>query len=386
MAYFNPRPPRGERLEAHNSQVSAKIFQSTPSARRATEPDAKWPNQHAISIHALREESDREPQPRKYLQSYFNPRPPRGERLAEHKLSERDLEISIHALREESDAQPEHQPQRLHISIHALREESDISMVCSKYDRLISIHALREESDGERRASTITTSYFNPRPPRGERPMEGYLKAKESLFQSTPSARRATPLRGQTGHKGRISIHALREESDSLLPHSTGCGYTISIHALREESDQPSGYGRVEPSEFQSTPSARRATLRDPFRVAPAHISIHALREESDGQWLRSRYTAQHFNPRPPRGERRQARQRNGVVRLISIHALREESDDPPHRHRLAAPRISIHALREESDSKSSEKIQCFCSIIHTCAQFEKELYEGSGEMQNKSC
>ena len=47
---------------------------------------------------------------------------------------------------------------------------------------------------------------------------------------------------------------------------------------------------------------------------------------------------------------------------------------------------ISIHALREEGDSKSSEKIQCFCSIIHTCAQFEKELYEGSGEMQNKSC
>lgn len=47
---------------------------------------------------------------------------------------------------------------------------------------------------------------------------------------------------------------------------------------------------------------------------------------------------------------------------------------------------ISIHALREESDSKSSEKIQCFCSIIHTCAQFEKELYKGSGEMQNKSC
>lgn len=53
---------------------------------------------------------------------------------------------------------------------------------------------------------------------------------------------------------------------------------------------------------------------------------------------------------------------------------------------RLRARLISIHALREESDSKSSEKIQCFCSIIHTCAQFEKELYEGSGEMQNKSC
>ena len=48
--------------------------------------------------------------------------------------------------------------------------------------------------------------------------------------------------------------------------------------------------------------------------------------------------------------------------------------------------KISIHALREEGDSKSGEKIHHVCSIIHTCAQFEKELYEGSGEMQNKSC
>ena len=47
---------------------------------------------------------------------------------------------------------------------------------------------------------------------------------------------------------------------------------------------------------------------------------------------------------------------------------------------------ISIHALREEGDSKSGEKIRHVCSIIHTCAQFEKELYEGSGEMKDKSC
>ena len=70
----------------------------------------------------------------------------------------------------------------------------------------------------------------------------------------------------------------------------------------------------------------------------------------------------------------------------ISIHALREEGDlgivnGVPH-----DMVISIHALREEGDSKSGEKIHHVCSIIHTCAQFEKELYEGSGEMQNKSC
>ena len=52
----------------------------------------------------------------------------------------------------------------------------------------------------------------------------------------------------------------------------------------------------------------------------------------------------------------------------------------------LPQHKISIHALREEGDSKSGEKIRHVCSIIHTCAQFEKELYEGSGEMQNKSC
>ena len=75
-----------------------------------------------------------------------------------------------------------------------------------------------------------------------------------------------------------------------------------------------------------------------------------------------------------------------GGLDFISIHALREESDYCAIGDRSFRFDISIHALREESDSKSSEKIQCFCSIIHTCAQFEKELYEGSGKMQNKSC
>lgn len=70
----------------------------------------------------------------------------------------------------------------------------------------------------------------------------------------------------------------------------------------------------------------------------------------------------------------------------VSTHALREESDKFEGDDHGIDAKISIHALREESDSKSSEKIQCFCSIIHACAQFEKELYKGSGKMQNKSC
>ena len=87
------------------------------------------------------------------------------------------------------------------------------------------------------------------------------------IFQSTPSARRATQL------------HALSTEV-----------VVISIHALREEGDlTPDGiFG--EGTEFQSTPSARRATECPAQKADPQAISIHALREEGDA-FERSRRT-----------------------------------------------------------------------------------------------
>ena len=61
------------------------------------------------------------------------------------------------------------------------------------------------------------------------------------LFLSTPSARRATS-NGLLNVGGQaISIHALREEGDGILPDLKGTT-----------------------SEFLSTPSARRATGYDP--------------------------------------------------------------------------------------------------------------------------
>ena len=78
----------------------------------------------------------------------------------------------------------------------------------------ISIHALREEGD-----RTIK---------------EPVLAAW--IFLSTPSARRATRLRGTDRLRQDISIHALREEGDGgdvILNQRR----TISIHALREEGD-----------------------------------------------------------------------------------------------------------------------------------------------------
>ena len=56
-----------------------------------------------ISIHALREESDNIWAVVDTTSTYFNPRPPRGERLDIQQEIESYADISIHALREESD-------------------------------------------------------------------------------------------------------------------------------------------------------------------------------------------------------------------------------------------------------------------------------------------
>ena len=79
--------------------------------------------------------------------------------------------ISIHALRGESDFEElARGGSRYRISIHALREESDLQKQGYKRRMVISIHALREEGDA-------LTRLF----------LDGLR-----IFQSTPSARRAT--------------------------------------------------------------------------------------------------------------------------------------------------------------------------------------------------
>ena len=82
--------------------------------------------------------------------------------------------------------------------------------------------------------------------------------------------------------KVKISIHALREESDEVVPYDA-VWYVISIHALREESDLFKIPALSSVLKFLSTPSARRATETGAMSVTPINISIHALREESDG-------------------------------------------------------------------------------------------------------
>ena len=126
-----------------------------------------------------------------------------------------------------------------------------------------------------------------------------------------------------------ISIHALREEGDSVLSLNFDF-FDISIHALREEGDPSSAVRFWLQKVFLSTPSARRATPDS--RRAERGLA--------------------HFYPRPPRGGRRDAELYQKILFPISIHALREEGDVQAGTVLGASGPISIHALREEGDRR----------------------------------
>ena len=97
-----------------------------------------------------------------------------------------------------------------------------------------------------------------------------------TLFLSTPSVRRATRVLQHRTPLEDISIHALREEGDSVPAFGLGHG-DISIHALREEGDP------------------------DLTKVQHGlEISIHALREEGDTCYPYFSSCDAYFYPRPP--------------------------------------------------------------------------------------
>ena len=81
------------------------------------------------------------------------------------------------------------------ISIHALREEGDLSIV-----EIWQVLSLFQSTPSVRRATTL---YF--------------LQFRICAFQSTPSVRRATDMIYLRWIDCEMSIHALREEGDSVV-------------------------------------------------------------------------------------------------------------------------------------------------------------------------
>ena len=215
---FYPRPPRGGRptvaasgdlLAIFLSTPSARratyplhhcimhsLFLSTPSARRATAPEHRRRTERGISIHALREEGDRQkPNGTKWF-FYFYPRPPRGGRRGRSGWPQRPSCISIHALREEGDDIAENLASGVvqFLSTPSARRATYLALA-GVLPHTISIHALREEGDIVHRAIGALQHDFYPRPPRGGRP-------HRHLINRTVWG---------------ISIHALREEGDSSI-------------------------------------------------------------------------------------------------------------------------------------------------------------------------
>ena len=147
-------------------------FLSTPSARRATcLYKFRQLELEEISIHALREEGDKQLTQSDYREKNFYPRPPRGGRLKEQYPNTLVGFISIHALREEGDyfGLPTGVKNKLFLSTPSARRATRTSAPLGRVD-----------------------SDFYPRPPRGGRLSDGHKKTKAMGFLSTPSARRAT--------------------------------------------------------------------------------------------------------------------------------------------------------------------------------------------------
>ena len=326
MSHFYPRPPRGGRPSqltaalpgrAFLSTPSARratpsmsqhnigrIFLSTPSARRATIDEYKAHKKAEISIHALREEGDREIQTDRAWRANFYPRPPRGGRpnppvwvelisgfLSTPSARRATSQVEM-ARRINKDFYPRpprggrretfwgRLRRRVFLSTPSARRATrHFRRVIVGAD--ISIHALREEGDRCRPPWQCRGSYFYPRPPRGGRPMPGYCGYFSNRFLSTPSARRATlPRGGKFRHRRHFYPHPPRG-GRPLDSWHYGDNYTISIHALREEGD-----------------------IDVHVTVIHDRISIHALREEGDRSWSTLTRCPSNFYPRPPRGGR----------------------------------------------------------------------------------
>ena len=149
------------------------------------------------------------------------------------------VSISIHAPREGSDRGDKSPGPAVCISIHAPREGSDRR--CRSAGRIpgdISIHAPREGSDAARPESPTLDWYFNPRPPRGERPDGTSTPGDSPNFNPRPPRGERPPRPGSAFVEYAISIHAPREGSDAQHPRQQ----------RRTEA-------------FQSTPPERGATL-----------------------------------------------------------------------------------------------------------------------------
>ena len=213
-----------------------------------------------VSIHAPREGSDSSSYAAGKSVKCFNPRPPRGERLALPSYTG---------------------PNRVFQSTPPARGATRLrrpSVGCA-----FSFNP--RPPRGERRCDYLAlgcaTQCFNPRPPRGERRFLCMIVTHPELFQSTPPARGATSNTNQPTHTKEFQSTPPARGA-TKAHYSLRLDAPVSIHAPREGSDLHLLVPGAMVGLFQSTPPARGATSTPANSTTNTIVSIHAPREGSD--------------------------------------------------------------------------------------------------------
>ena len=170
--------------------------------------------------------------------------------------------------------------------------------------------------------------YFNPRPPRGGRLILPYLLNLLNLFQSTPSARRATAKCPPSGSTAK-DFNPRPPRGGRLLP------LLMMFHILTYFNPRPPRGGRLQfrrrlSDEGYFNPRPPRGGRRLSCAVSTAAPRDFNPRPPRGGRLRMLELLLgdiPYFNPRPPRGGRRFQLPESVDCLKISIHALREEGD-----------------------------------------------------------
>jgi len=281
---FNPRAPRGARLETVNDLDCMVAFQSTRPARGAT-----WDG--CFIDHTTLFQSTRPARGATWAIAQgecrdlrFNPRAPRGARHPGGGRGRCRAAVSIHAPR-------------------AGRDPTSPWTACS------------------------ASACFNPRAPRGARRCSCSVSGWGVTFQSTRPARGATRHDRRGPGRAGVSIHAPRAGRD-------GRGLVRVVGRGRFNPRAPRGARRCNLGSnrnlvvFQSTRPARGATFGRWGRTTWCCCFNPRAPRGARRQTRRQIPRIPRFNPRAPRGARHPVRRRGPRARCVSIHAPRAGRDE----------------------------------------------------------
>ena len=376
---FNPRAPRGARPPQLTSPpISSSGFNPrAPRGARRTGSASNDAGHRRFNPRAPRG-ARRPPSLLPRCRSSFNPRAPRGARPTCRCSVASDCDVSIHAPR-------------------AGRDDAD-----SATGRTVG----RFQSTRPARGATSTRTLriaaqecFNPRAPRGARPISGArlrerrqvsihapragrddtaceIAGAEATFQSTRPARGATRLAASAFSAAqRVSIHAPRAGRDGIelstrvtatgafqstrpARGATRCqrrrshAVMVSIHAPRAGRDARSDAHDCAKSMFQSTRPARGATPRSVSQHGEHVVSFNprAPRGARPGFEASVADRLQCFNPRAPRGARQRPRHTSTPRVFQSTRPARGATRGTL--PSTLARAVSIHAPRAGRDSR----------------------------------